>query len=95
MAFTYLPYNRQQNRLGYLDGIMECFADSCITAAKDNDVRFDSLGMDSIDFIDLVNRVDEKFTVEIPPADAGKFQTIGDMIDWLEEKEVGEYDLPA
>ena len=95
MGFTYLPWKRQENRNGYLQRIKEVAAKRGIAGISDNDTRFDVLRMDSLDFTDLIMALEEEFGVTILPEEAAKMQDVGAMIDWLEEKDAGEYDLPA
>ncbi|HPP66574.1 MAG TPA: acyl carrier protein [bacterium] len=46
----------------------------------------DDLGADSLDTVELVMDFEEKFGVEIPDEDAEKIRTVGDAINYLEEK---------
>jgi len=45
-------------------------------------MRFDSLDMDSLDFIAFINLVEDQFGIEIPKG--LNLETIGDLIRWLE-----------
>ena len=47
----------------------------------------DDLGADSLDTVELVMALEEKFGVEIPDEDAEKIATVGDAIKYIEEKE--------
>ena len=46
----------------------------------------DDLGADSLDIVELVMAMEEKFDVEIPDEDAEKIQTIGDAVAYLKER---------
>ena len=46
----------------------------------------DDLGADSLDTVELVMALEEKFEIEIPDEDAEKMTTVGDAIKYLEEK---------
>lgn len=46
----------------------------------------DDLGADSLDTVELVMALEEKFGVEIPDKDAEKMATVGDAVKYLEEK---------
>ena len=48
---------------------------------------FQSLGVDSLDFIEILNEVEKKFQVRIPNREAMQFRTIGDVSAWLEREE--------
>ena len=43
------------------------------------------LGISSVDLADLVCQCEEKFGLEIDDADMGRFITIKDVVDYLEE----------
>ncbi len=44
------------------------------------------LGADSLDTVELVMEFEEAFDLNIPDEDAEKIQTVGDAIDYIEEK---------
>ena len=46
----------------------------------------DDLGADSLDTVELVMALEEKFGIEIPDEDAEKMSTVGEAIKYLEEK---------
>jgi len=46
----------------------------------------DDLGADSLDTVELVMALEEKFEIEIPDEDAEKITTVGDAIKYVEEK---------
>ena len=46
----------------------------------------DDLGADSLDTVELVMALEEKFGIEIPDEDAEKMQTIGGVIKYIERK---------
>lgn len=46
----------------------------------------DDLGADSLDTVELVMALEEKFDVEIPDEDAEKMKTVGDAIKYMSEK---------
>ena len=50
----------------------------------------DDLGADSLDQVELIMRFEEEFGVEIPDEDAEKIVTVGDAINYVAEKSVGE-----
>jgi acyl carrier protein len=49
-------------------------------------VIVDDLGADSLDVVELIMRLEEKFDVEIPDEDAEKIQTVGDAVKFIDEK---------
>ncbi len=46
----------------------------------------DDLGADSLDTVELVMAFEEEFDVEIPDEEAEKLTTVGNAINYLEEK---------
>ena len=52
----------------------------------------DDLGADSLDIVELVMGMEEQFQVEIPDEDAERMQSIGDAINYVEERTAGRDD---
>lgn len=51
------------------------------------EARFtDDLGADSLDTVELVMALEEKFECEIPDDDAEKIQTVQDAVNYIESK---------
>lgn len=46
----------------------------------------DDLGADSLDIVELVMAIEEKFDIEIPDEDAEKIQTIADATEYVRAK---------
>jgi len=46
----------------------------------------DDLNADSLDLVELIMTLEEEFKIEIPDEDAEKLQTVGDAMDYLEER---------
>ncbi|MBR5059497.1 MAG: acyl carrier protein [Clostridia bacterium] len=44
----------------------------------------EDLGADSLDVVELIMALEENFGVEIPDDDAEKINTIGDIVDYIE-----------
>ena len=57
-----------------------------VEEVTDNASFVDDLGADSLDTVELVMALEEKFGVEIPDEDAEKMSTVGQAIKYLEEK---------
>ena len=45
----------------------------------------DDLGADSLDLVDLVMSVEEEFGVKVADEDLENIQTVGDLVDYIEE----------
>ncbi|MDB2592656.1 acyl carrier protein [Gammaproteobacteria bacterium] len=50
----------------------------------------DDLGADSLDTVELVMALEEKFDIEIPDEEAEKIQTVGMAIDAIKSKKGSE-----
>ena len=46
----------------------------------------EDLGADSLDVVELIMRLEEKFEVEIPDEDAEKIQSVGDAVNFIESR---------
>ncbi len=46
----------------------------------------DDLGADSLDVVELVMALEEKFEIEIPDEEAEKISTVKDVVDYIENK---------
>jgi acyl carrier protein len=55
------------------------------TITADQALRED-LGLNSLDAIELMFKVEEEFDLEIPDADLQKLRTVGDLVSYLEER---------
>lgn len=52
---------------------------------KEESKFVEDLGADSLDVVELVMALEEKFDIEIPDTDAEKIATVGDAIKHIEE----------
>ena len=44
------------------------------------------LEADSLDAVEIIMAIEDEFDIEIPDEDAEKFQTVGDLVHYVEEK---------
>lgn len=44
------------------------------------------LEADSLDAVEIIMAIEDEFEIEIPDEDAEKFQTVGDLINYVEAK---------
>lgn len=49
----------------------------------------DDLGADSLDAVEIVMGIEERFNVEIPDEEIDKIKTVKDIVDYLARKIVG------
>ena len=50
------------------------------------DSFMDDLGADSLDTVELIMAFEEEFDIEIPDEDAENIKTVGDVIEYLEDR---------
>ena len=55
----------------------------------------EDLGLNSLDAIELMFKVEEEFDIEIPDADLQRLRTVADLIAYLEERLHGAVSPPA
>ncbi|MBC8238490.1 MAG: acyl carrier protein [Helicobacteraceae bacterium] len=53
---------------------------------KDDAKFVEDLGADSLDVVELVMALEEKFDIEIPDDEAEKIQTLNDVVAYVESK---------
>lgn len=52
------------------------------------DAKFvEDLGADSLDVVELIMALEEKFGVDIPDDEAEKIQTVQDVVDYIESRQ--------
>ena len=52
----------------------------------DFEVGLGDSGVSSVDAVAFVKKVGEAFDVEIPPEDVAEFQTLGDLVSYLDTR---------
>ena len=55
------------------------------TIALDTNLMKD-LEADSLDAVEIIMAIEDQFEIEIPDEDAEKFQTVGDLVKYVEEQ---------
>ena len=73
--------------MALLDDVKEVVIDQldCDPAEVKEDSKFiEDLGADSLDVVELVMALEEKFDIEIPDEDAEKILTVADAINYIE-----------
>jgi acyl carrier protein len=75
-------------KMALLDDVKEVVVEQldCDPAEVKEDSKFiEDLGADSLDVVELVMALEEKFDIEIPDEDAEKILTVGDAIKYVED----------
>lgn len=57
-----------------------------IKEIKEDSKFVDDLGADSLDIVELVMAMENKFNIEIPDEDAQKIKTVGEAIDYITKR---------
>ena len=73
--------------MALLDDVKAVVVDhlDCVPAEVKEDSKFiEDLGADSLDVVELVMALEEKFDIEIPDEEAEKILTVGDAISYIE-----------
>ena len=75
--------------MGLFEGIREVVSEQL--GVKPEEVKpessfIDDLGADSLDTVELVMALEEKFGIEIQDEDAEKMRTVSDVVKYLESK---------
>jgi len=75
--------------MALIDDIKEVVVEQLSVDAKEvkEDAKFvEDLGADSLDVVELVMALEEKFDIEIPDDEAEKIQTVADVVAYVESK---------
>ncbi len=75
--------------MALLDDIKEVVVEELSVSADEvkEDAKFvEDLGADSLDVVELVMALEEKFDIEIPDDEAEKIQTVQDVVTYIESK---------
>ena len=75
--------------MALIDDIKEVVVEQLSVSAdevKDNSKFVEDLGADSLDVVELVMALEEKFDIEIPDDEAEKIQTVADVVAYIESK---------
>jgi len=76
--------------MALIDDIKEVVVEQLSVSADEvkEDAKFvEDLGADSLDVVELVMALEEKFDIEIPDDEAEKIQTVADVVAYVESKE--------
>ncbi|MDF1882631.1 acyl carrier protein [Sulfurimonas sp. SAG-AH-194-C21] len=75
--------------MALIDDIKEVVVEQLSVDVKEvkEDAKFvEDLGADSLDVVELVMALEEKFDIEIPDDEAEKIQTVADVVAYVESK---------
>ena len=75
--------------MALIDDIKEVVVEQLSVSANEvkEDAKFvEDLGADSLDVVELVMALEEKFDIEIPDDEAEKIGTVQDVVNYIESK---------
>lgn len=75
--------------MALIDDIKEVVVEQLSVSADEvkDDAKFvEDLGADSLDVVELVMALEEKFDIEIPDEEAEKISTVADVVAYIESK---------
>ena len=73
--------------MALIDEVKEVVAEQLNVGAdevKEESKFVEDLGADSLDVVELIMELEEKFDIEIPDSDAENIATVGDVIKYIE-----------
>ena len=73
-----------------LDKVKQLVVDQIGVSADELDMDtnlMNDLEADSLDAVEIIMAVEEEFDLEIPDADAEKFRTVRDMVEYVEARQ--------
>jgi acyl carrier protein len=74
--------------MALFDEVKEVIVEQLNVASEEvkPEARFvEDLGADSLDVVEMIMALEEKFEIEIPDSEAEKIQTVQDVIDYIEK----------
>ena len=75
--------------MALIDDVKEVVAEQLnvdVAEIKEDSKFVEDLGADSLDVVELVMALEEKFDIEIPDSDAEGIATVGDAVSYVESK---------
>jgi acyl carrier protein len=84
---------RETLRTTLLRLLDEEMGESFALPQDDQDLR-ETLGLDSVDLVGLVMRIEREFRVRLSPEELGQVKLVGDLLDLMEAKLAEAADAP-
>jgi acyl carrier protein len=85
---------RETLRSTLLNLLEEEMGQSYALPRDDQDLR-EAMGLDSVDLVGLVMRIEREFRVRLSPEELAMVKRIGDLLDLMEAKLAGRLDVPS
>jgi acyl carrier protein len=85
-----MKFQKKGKKMALFDDVKEVVVEQldCNPDEVKEDSKFiENLGADSLDVVELVMALEEKFDIEIPDEDAEGIQTVGDAMKYIEDKQ--------
>ena len=77
---------KQELRQIVIDIIAGIAPDEDLTNINDDEPLRDQIGLDSMDFLDIVMELRKQYKVEVPEEDYGSLRTMNSTVDYLKPK---------
>ncbi len=77
---------RDELRQAVVEIIAEIAPDEDLSSIDDESPLRDQIGLDSMDFLDIVMELRKQHKVEVPEEDYGELRTMKSTVDYLEKK---------
>ena len=80
------------------DDVVEAISNQvCIDGEElsENTILHEDLAMDSLDDVEVVMELEDKYNIDVSDDDASKCVTIGDVIDLIDRMVNGQEEVPA
>jgi acyl carrier protein len=61
-------------------------AGKSVSDIRDDTSFIEDLGLDSLDLVDMIMKLEEEFGISIPDEDLDKIRTVKDAINYIKEK---------
>lgn len=79
-----------RGRMTILQGVQEEIAQCSLVPVQANDVKPDAwlieFGLDSVNSVELVMALEERFDLELPDGDAAAVETVSDIVTLIEQQ---------
>lgn len=73
-----------------LKGLVKSIVEGEMPPVEESSLLIDTFGMDSLDKIDLWLKMEDKFKIDIPEHEIRACNTVGEILDLIEEKMKGK-----
>ncbi len=87
-AFVFRLMRKQEVKVMVFDKVKEIVADQLDADVNSIEMSSDIQGdleADSLDIIDMIEKLEDEFDIEIPDAEVQNMKTVGDIVTYIED----------